>query len=149
MRTKENEAPESPFVSGPCRDCNEFCGGKCQTQARKPVPTIETHRFVGMFRPPWESVQKLLGDELYNLAKRSFSNAASLPPDYRSPSPILFTQVGKKTFADESELRVSYLAGDFDVPQYEPLHRVRAGVTTLYRSAPANESDPTKAVING
>lgn len=78
------------------------------------VPTKETHRYVGMWRPPWES---LWGE---------FTRQRNLEIDqHRDPPyaqiPNCFESHGRlyNALKDVEKFRSDYLAGHFDEPVYE------------------------------
>lgn len=76
----------------------------------EPIPiTAETHRYVGMFRPPWEPIFEEHWRQIMSRDDDSVWSAqeSALDPEC------------EWKFENESELRQAYLAGDFDIPQYE------------------------------
>lgn len=76
------------------------------------TPTPETHRYVGMWRPPWEPLLDDF-DSQWNRGDHAIIKGPMAP--------------GGRRYDDGNELRADYLAGHFDVPQYEPKEKADAG----------------------
>lgn len=83
----------------------------------KATPSPETHRYLGMWRPPWDDLWLKFARDRNEM----IDSADSAP--YFVVVEGHFTE-GRKAYnaiEDVDRFRADYLAGHFDVPQYTPI----------------------------
>lgn len=99
--------------------------------------TPETHRYIGMFRPPWEN---LLQEFMEKWREQNFKT----PSGQATYAKMKTCHSEQAMFSDAAVLREQYLLGDFDVPQYE---RIGYGSNTLGRSLEPFPERPARPTI--
>lgn len=77
------------------------------------TPTPETHVYKGMFRPPWEDIRRRVE------TSREFEMVGHGTGHFVRKVPVP-TSFGENSYSAWGAVWEGYLAGHFDVPQYEP-----------------------------
>lgn len=89
--------------------------------------TAATHRFTGMFRPPWEPLLESFNSQHDAIYRRTFDD---------QPIYIDFDNCfGVRGYSNRADLRTEWLAGHFDVPQYEPKMLTPSVIVPLLEAA--------------